>query len=70
MRTNLKLNCDKALAKLSWEPVWGFNETINQTVKWYKYFYEKKENPLELSTSQIQSYTKSAILKNLSWTNA
>ena len=66
----LKLNCDKALVKLSWEPVWGFNETINQTVKWYKYFYEKKGELLKISTNQIQNYTNSAILKNLSWTNA
>ena len=66
----LKLNCDKALVKLSWEPVWGFNETINQTVKWYKYFYEKKGDLLKISTNQIQNYTNSAILRNLSWTNA
>ena len=60
----LKLNCDKALSQLSWEPVWNFNDTIYQTVSWYKNFYENKEDMLETSLSQISAYTNSAILKN------
>ena len=66
----LKLNCDKALVKSILGTSLRFNETINQTVKWYKYFYEKKGELLKISTNQIQNYTNSAILKNLSWTNA
>tara|TARA_B100000212_G_scaffold180953_1_gene136211 strand:- start:881 stop:1984 length:1104 start_codon:yes stop_codon:yes gene_type:complete len=66
----LKLNCDKALTQLSWEPVWDFNKTISQTVNWYKLFYEDKSDLLKISSSQIESYTKSAILKNSPWTNA
>ena len=66
----LKLNCDKALSQLSWEPVWNFNDTIYQTVSWYKNFYENKEDILETSLSQISAYTNSAILKKLPWTNA
>ena len=66
----LKLNCDKALSKLSWEPVWNFNETIYQTVSWYKNFYEKDEDMFKNTMNQISDYTNTAIIKKLSWTNA
>lgn len=66
----LKLNCDKALSKITWEPVWNFNETIYHTVNWYKNFYVKKDDSFQLSLNQIKDYTDSAISKGLSWTNA
>ena len=66
----LKLNCDKALSKISWEPVWNFNETIHHTVNWYKNFYGEKDDTFEITLSQIKEYTNSAISKGLSWTNA
>ena len=66
----LKLNCDKALSKISWEPVWNLNETIYHTVNWYKNFYVKKEDTFQLTLNQITDYTNSAISKGLSWTNA
>ena len=66
----LKLNCDKALSKISWEPVWNFNETIYHTVNWYKNFYVKEDDSFQLSLKQIKDYTNSAISKGLSWTNA
>tara|TARA_Y100000813_G_C24133692_1_gene338844 strand:- start:413 stop:1204 length:792 start_codon:yes stop_codon:yes gene_type:complete len=66
----LKLNCDKALSKIEWEPVWNFNETIYHTVNWYKNFYEKKDDVFQTSLKQIADYTRSAISKELSWANA
>ncbi|MDC3170807.1 CDP-glucose 4,6-dehydratase [Prochlorococcus sp. AH-716-E13] len=66
----LKLNCDKAHSKISWEPVWDFNETIYQTVNWYKNFYENQDDVFKTTLNQITDYTNTAILKNLSWTNA
>jgi len=35
----LRLCCDKAAHLLGWKPVWGFDETIRNTVDWYKAFY-------------------------------
>ena len=66
----LKLNCDKALSKISWEPVWNFNETIYYTVEWYKKFYLNKDDIYQLTLNQITHYTNSATAKGLSWTNA
>ena len=66
----LKLNCDKALSKISWKPVWNFYETIHHTVNWYKNFYGEKDDTFQITLSQIKEYTNSAIFKGLSWTNA
>ena len=65
----LKLNCDKALTDLNWEPVWDFQETIFHTVDWYKTYYEKQTDILELSIKQIEAYSSAARIKKLSWTN-
>ena len=32
----LHLNCDKVQNYLKWLPVWGFEETVRETVSWYK----------------------------------
>ena len=65
----LKLNCDKALSKIYWEPVWNFNQTIYHTVNWYKNFYVKEEDTFQFTLNQITDYTNSATSKGLSWTN-
>ena len=65
----LKLNCDKALNDLSWEPVWTFEETIQSTVKWYKSFYDNTQDIFSLSSEQISNYIESANKKGLDWAN-
>ena len=40
----LKLNCDKALSKIGWEPSLNFQETVRYTADWYKAFYSKHED--------------------------
>ena len=65
----LKLNCDKALADLKWEPVWDFKETIYNTVNWYKSYYGNDINTFELSTKQIQDFCNTANRKKLFWAN-
>ena len=32
----LHLNCDKALAELSWKPKWSFEQAVARTVDWYR----------------------------------
>ena len=63
----LKLNCDKAYHLLKWKPNWNFEETVKNTITWYKKFYENKskEDVLELTRSQIYAFQKSAIKKDI-----
>lgn len=64
----LKLNCDKALHHLGWQSAWDFEDTVRETVLWYKHFYN---NPLksiaDFSLDQIASYLNTAQLKGISW---
>ena len=66
----LKLNCDKALFDLKWHSVWNFEETIFETVKWYKDFYDqniKNYNTYEQTLQQINNYVEKAQKLNLEW---
>lgn len=65
----LKLNCDKALARLSWQPTMHFQETIEFTAEWYKRFY--KESPkaaASLTSQQIKKYAALATERGSAWT--
>ncbi|MGL6107477.1 CDP-glucose 4,6-dehydratase [Romboutsia sp.] len=64
----LKLDISKAKAKLKWRPVYDSNRAIEETINWYKEFYEnEKFNAKEFSINQIKEYTKVAISKNIIW---
>jgi len=64
----LKLNCDKALVHLEWQALWGFEETVKETVLWYRNYYESVSGSvLEFSKRQILSYVESAKKKGLQW---
>ena len=64
----LKLNCDKALYHMKWRAIWDFDETVFETVSWYKKYYEEsKSNIIEYSISQIDKYTAKANLLNIKW---
>ena len=64
----LKLNCDKALIDLLWEPTLGFEDTVRLTVEWYKEFYGKNiENILSTSISQVEYYQKLANEQGKVW---
>ncbi len=54
----LKLNSQKAKKKLKWSNKLSFKQTIRMTTVWYKNFYSKKINMLNLSSSQIFDYEK------------
>jgi len=64
----LKLNCDKALFALQWEPVLSFQETVKMTVDWYKEYYQSSDNsPFPNSVIQVEKYIELASKRNLSW---
>ncbi|MZH14371.1 MAG: CDP-glucose 4,6-dehydratase, partial [Nitrospinae bacterium] len=67
--TLLKLNCDKALQILNWNPVLDFHETIRMTGEWYQAFYAQKNSAVSETTSkQIEEYVEKAVQANLAWT--
>jgi CDP-glucose 4,6-dehydratase len=64
----LKLNCDKALSRLSWRPVLAFEETAKFTAAWYRDFYENRlTDTTALTTNQINEYCKLARTRGLVW---
>ena len=65
----LQLNCEKAAIKLGWHPVWYLEDTINNTIDWYRSFYENgAETIIELTGEQIDQYTIAASERGLEWT--
>ena len=55
----LKLNCDKALFDLDWTPTLDFNETVEMTVEWYKYYYlNRGQSMYDFTLDQIKEYTR------------
>jgi len=64
----LKLNCDKALYDLSWQPTLKFEETVRMTVEWYKHYYQSIGNSMQSFTMrQIDEYTQLAMERGFKW---
>ena len=53
----LALDIHKAISLLPWQPCWGTEKAIEQTIIWYKTFYEESSKKLqELTEDQLNSY--------------
>ena len=65
--TLLRLNCDKAGETLKWRPVLDFDETVELTARWYKNYYDRKDDVNSFACSQIDEYVEKAVEKGLSW---
>jgi CDP-glucose 4,6-dehydratase len=64
----LKLNCDKALFHLNWQPTLQFGETVKMTVEWYKEFYNKSGSSMyDFTISQISEYSNLAKKRKMKW---
>jgi len=64
----LNLAIDKAFHLLEWQPVWGFEKTVEKAVQWY--VDAKASGDIAGYTqSQIQSYTNDAQSKGITWSN-
>ena len=66
----LKLNTDKGLAVLGWQPVLNYNETMKLTGEWYNYFYSESvsgEALRQFSQQQISHYLQAAYGKHIQW---
>jgi CDP-glucose 4,6-dehydratase len=53
---NLRLNIDKAIEHLGWQPRWRLHESCARTAQWYRAFYERPTSLRELTLSQIGDY--------------
>lgn len=64
----LKLNCDKALLQLKWQPTLKFEETVKLTVEWYKEFYRDEQSSMHhFTVAQIEEYANLATSRHVSW---
>jgi CDP-glucose 4,6-dehydratase len=63
----LKLDCAKARTRLGWQALWDFQETVANTVAWYRGHHEG-EPALAMTTRQIAAYGAAAVQAELPWT--
>lgn len=65
----LELDSTKARNILDWRPVYGIDETLEQTTLWYRKAYETQNfDAFSFSMEQIQRYVKTAAERRLPWT--
>jgi CDP-glucose 4,6-dehydratase len=62
----LSLSIEKAHRELAWEPVWGFDETVERTVKWYRRCFEG-DPAISLTRADIADYMAEASRKGIAW---
>ncbi len=63
----LKLNCDKALFRLKWEPNLDYQENICLVGDWYKSYYRDKADMYALTLDQIATYEGLGIDRKRIW---
>lgn len=66
----LKLNCDKALFELKWDPNLNYEETIKFVGDWYNGFYKGRSDMFSLTMDQISAYELTGIERSRVWTQA
>lgn len=64
----LKLNCDKALFHLRWEPNLHYGECVRLVSTWYHGYYREKKDLLKFTRAQIREYAQLAEERELVWT--
>lgn len=63
----LKLNCDKALLRLRWEPTLEYKESISLLGEWYKNFYNNEGDMSAVTKDQIFTYASLARSRGREW---
>jgi CDP-glucose 4,6-dehydratase len=63
----LKLNCDKALLALKWEPTLQLDECLRMTGEWYRRFYREDAGALDLMNEQLTAYEAFADKRDRIW---
>ena len=65
----LRLSGDKAANRLGWRPVYTWEETVAETVAWYKRYQQQGGRPgmYDVGVAQIRAYTERARELGLAW---
>lgn len=63
----LHLCTDKAASLLRWRPVWTFDETIRETVSWYRRIAEDVSSASAVTREQIEAYSATAASLGVAW---
>ena len=63
----LKLNCDKALSRLSWEASLDYKDTARFVGEWYKKYYSGSTELWDFSIGQIDQYENISKGKDICW---
>ena len=66
----LKLNCDKALFHLGWEPTLDFGETVDFIAQWYTRYYRGGNDMVAYTCEQLSRYRERAQAQGRLWTAA
>ena len=66
--SSLILDSSKAFNLLKWRTIYSLDESIRETILWYKKYLENKINVKEYSIQQIKNYCKKAQKMNMVWT--
>ena len=64
---SLLLDSTKALTSLEWKTIYSFETAINETISWYKSYYNNDTSMKDLSVYQIEQYSKTADQMNITW---
>lgn len=64
----LKLNCDKALFHLRWEPTLSYDECVQMVGEWYASYYLRARDVRSLTEQQIGRYMELATKRGSRWT--
>lgn len=65
----LKLNCDKALFHLRWEPTLFYQECVRMVGEWYAGFYIQHQDVQQITQQQIEQYMRLATERGNRWTH-
>jgi CDP-glucose 4,6-dehydratase len=63
----LKLNCDKALHHLAWEPTLAYKEAVEMTGSWYRRVLQKKSDPRGVTLEQIVAFSSLGRERGRAW---
>ena len=63
----LKLNCDKALFHLRWEPTLDYTQTVKFIADWYKTYYKASGDIVALTRAQLRAYSDRATKSKRLW---
>lgn len=66
----LKLNCDKALFYLKWNPTFNYKELVEFTAEWYREWNNQTTDMYAFTMKQLKSYQELASERNQIWISA